>query len=91
MGGTGVIDHFLEVFTRYIDSGFGLLGGIARLFAAHAPRQVDLVHGDPGRQPFVLDTEGRGEGAEQQQEPQPARHRGQHTARNARQPDGHQG
>ena len=26
MGGTGVIDHFLEVFTRYIDSGFGLLG-----------------------------------------------------------------
>ena len=27
MGGTGVIDHFLEVFTRYIDSGFGLLAG----------------------------------------------------------------
>ncbi|MEF2071066.1 P-type conjugative transfer protein TrbL [Consotaella aegiceratis] len=27
MQGTGVIDHFLEVFTRYIDSGFGLLGG----------------------------------------------------------------
>ncbi|WEX11514.1 P-type conjugative transfer protein TrbL [Chelativorans sp. AA-79] len=27
MGDTGVIDHFLEVFTRYIDSGFGLLGG----------------------------------------------------------------
>ncbi|WP_136616128.1 MULTISPECIES: P-type conjugative transfer protein TrbL [Mesorhizobium] len=27
MGGMGVIDHFLEVFTRYIDSGFGLLGG----------------------------------------------------------------
>jgi type IV secretion system protein TrbL len=27
MGGTGVIDHFLEVFTRYIDSGFGLLQG----------------------------------------------------------------
>ncbi|MEI3853646.1 MULTISPECIES: P-type conjugative transfer protein TrbL [unclassified Ensifer] len=26
MGGTGVIDEFLEVFTRYIDSGFGLLG-----------------------------------------------------------------
>ena len=25
MGGTGVIDHFLEVFTSYIDSGFGLL------------------------------------------------------------------
>ncbi|MBB4630719.1 P-type conjugative transfer protein TrbL [Sphingosinicella soli] len=27
MGGTGVIDQFLEVFTRYIDGGFGLLGG----------------------------------------------------------------
>jgi type IV secretion system protein TrbL len=27
MGDTGVIDHFLEVFTRYIDSGFGLLSG----------------------------------------------------------------
>ncbi|QFT34087.1 TrbL/VirB6 plasmid conjugal transfer protein [Labrenzia sp. THAF82] len=27
MGDTGVIDHFLEVFTTYIDSGFGLLGG----------------------------------------------------------------
>ncbi|MGX1497030.1 type IV secretion system protein TrbL [Labrenzia sp. MBR-25] len=27
MGGSGVIDHFLEVFTRYIDSGFGLLQG----------------------------------------------------------------
>ena len=27
MGNTGVIDHLLEVFTRYIDSGFGLLSG----------------------------------------------------------------
>jgi type IV secretion system protein TrbL len=27
MDGTGVIDRFLEVFTRYIDSGFGLLNG----------------------------------------------------------------
>jgi type IV secretion system protein TrbL len=27
MGGSGVIDQFLETFTRYIDSGFGLLGG----------------------------------------------------------------
>jgi type IV secretion system protein TrbL len=26
MGGTGVIDRFLETFTSYIDSGFGLLG-----------------------------------------------------------------
>jgi type IV secretion system protein TrbL len=26
MGGTGVIDRFLETFTHYIDSGFGLLG-----------------------------------------------------------------
>src|ERR1700734_3680741 len=27
MGSTGIIDQFLETFTRYIDSGFGLLGG----------------------------------------------------------------
>ena len=27
MGGTGVIDRFLGVFTSYIDSGFGLLKG----------------------------------------------------------------
>src|SRR6202008_4695250 len=27
MGGTGIIDQFLETFTRLIDSGFGLLGG----------------------------------------------------------------
>ncbi|WP_299507623.1 P-type conjugative transfer protein TrbL [uncultured Roseobacter sp.] len=27
MGDVGVIDRFLEVFTTYIDSGFGLLGG----------------------------------------------------------------
>ncbi len=27
MGGSGVIDQFLNTFTTYIDSGFGLLGG----------------------------------------------------------------
>lgn len=27
MNDTGVIDRFLEIFSRYIDSGFGLLGG----------------------------------------------------------------
>ena len=27
MGGSGVIDNFLGTFTRYIDSGFGLLDG----------------------------------------------------------------
>ena len=27
MGGAGVIDNFLGVFTSYINSGFGLLGG----------------------------------------------------------------
>ena len=27
MSGTGIIDQFLETFTRYIDSGFGLVGG----------------------------------------------------------------
>lgn len=34
MGGTGVIDHFLEVFTSYIDSGFGLLGGEVSFIAS---------------------------------------------------------
>jgi type IV secretion system protein TrbL len=34
MGGTGVIDRFLDVFTRYIDSGFGLLGGEASFLAS---------------------------------------------------------
>lgn len=33
MGGTGVIDRFLEVFTRYIDSGFGLLQGEVKWLA----------------------------------------------------------
>ncbi|GAY19968.1 P-type conjugative transfer protein TrbL [Sphingobium fuliginis] len=27
MGGTGVVDRFLDIFSRYIDSGFGLLHG----------------------------------------------------------------
>src|SRR5579872_5322451 len=27
MGGAGIIDQFLDTFTQYIDSGFGLLGG----------------------------------------------------------------
>src|SRR3981081_2406278 len=34
MGGTGVIDQFLGTFTRYIDSGFGLLGGEVGYLAA---------------------------------------------------------
>jgi type IV secretion system protein TrbL len=34
VNGTGVIDRFLEVFTRYIDSGFGLLGGEVAFLAA---------------------------------------------------------
>lgn len=34
MGGTGVIDRFLEVFTSYIDSGFGLLGGEVAFLSA---------------------------------------------------------
>ena len=34
MGNTGVIDRFLEVFTRYIDSGFGLLGGEVAFIAS---------------------------------------------------------
>ncbi len=34
MNGTGVIDRFLDVFTRYIDSGFGLLGSEVAFLAA---------------------------------------------------------
>src|SRR5215510_812514 len=34
MGGTGVIDRFLEVFSSYIDSGFGLLGSEVGFLAA---------------------------------------------------------
>jgi type IV secretion system protein TrbL len=56
---TGVIDRFTEVFTRYIDSGFGLLGGevaflastlividvtLAGLFWAWAPDEDVLAH-----------------------------------------------
>ena len=33
MGGTGVIDRFLGVFTQYIDSGFGLVEGDVRWLA----------------------------------------------------------
>jgi type IV secretion system protein TrbL len=56
---TGIIDRFTEVFTRYIDSGFGLLGGevaylastligidvtLAGLFWAWSPDQDVLAH-----------------------------------------------
>src|ERR1700704_5929181 len=44
MGGTGIIDQFLEPFTRYIDSGFGLLGGeVGYLAAALAAIDVTLA------------------------------------------------
>ena len=33
MGGTGVIDSFLGIFTQYIDSGFGLMQGDVRWLA----------------------------------------------------------
>jgi type IV secretion system protein TrbL len=33
MGGTGVVDNFLGVFTQYIDSGFGLVQGDVRWLA----------------------------------------------------------
>ena len=33
MGGSGVIDQFLNIFTTYIDLGFGLLGGDVRLLS----------------------------------------------------------
>ena len=31
---TGVIDRFTEIFTSYIDSGFGLLGGEVKFLAS---------------------------------------------------------
>ena len=42
MGGTGVIDRFLEVFTRYIDSGFGLLSGEVA-FLATTLAAIDII------------------------------------------------
>jgi hypothetical protein len=33
MGGSGVIDQYQNVFTTYIDSGFGLLGGDVRFLS----------------------------------------------------------
>ena len=42
MGGTGVIDRFLEVFTTYIDSGFGLLGSEVG-FLATTLAAIDLT------------------------------------------------
>lgn len=42
MGGTGVIDRFLDVFTRYIDSGFGLLQGEVKWLAG-VLIAIDLV------------------------------------------------
>src|SRR3979409_2370604 len=33
MGGSGVIDRFLGIFTQYIDSGFGLVQGDVRWLA----------------------------------------------------------
>src|SRR5712672_1961981 len=42
MGGTGVIDRFLEVFTSYIDRGFGLLGSEVG-FLATTLAAIDLT------------------------------------------------
>ena len=42
MGGTGVIDRFLETFTSYIDGGFGLLGGEVG-FLASALAAIDIT------------------------------------------------
>lgn len=42
MGGTGVIDRFLEVFARYIDSGFGLLGSEVT-FVASTLIVIDII------------------------------------------------
>ena len=42
MGGTGVIDRFLEIFTRYIDTGFGLLNSEVA-FLATTLAAIDLT------------------------------------------------
>jgi type IV secretion system protein TrbL len=42
MGGTGVIDSFLSVFTNYIDSGFGLLNGEVA-FLATSLAAIDIT------------------------------------------------
>jgi hypothetical protein len=42
MGGAGVIDRFLGIFTTYIDSGFGLLGGEVA-FLATTLAAVDIT------------------------------------------------
>jgi type IV secretion system protein TrbL len=34
MGGSGIIDQFLNIFTTYIDSGFGLLGGDVKFLSS---------------------------------------------------------
>ena len=50
MGGTGVIDSFLAVFTQYIDSGFGLLGGEVAFIAT----TLIVDRHDAGRALLVL-------------------------------------
>src|SRR6202011_4884681 len=42
MGGTGIIDQFLETFTRYIDSGFGLRKGEV-CFRATTRAAIDIT------------------------------------------------
>src|SRR3546814_20186074 len=48
MGGTGVVDRFLDVFTRYIDSGFGLLGGEVAFIATTLIDRKSGVSGTSG-------------------------------------------
>jgi hypothetical protein len=57
---SGVIDRFTDIFTRYIDSGFGLLGGEVTFLAASAssdpaapgPRQIPAeANADSTRSP----------------------------------------
>ena len=52
MGGTGVIDQFLTVFTRYIDGGFGLLRGevgfIGKACGGTAVRGERRIQKNPG-------------------------------------------
>ncbi len=47
MGGIGVIDQFLNIFTTYIDSGFGHLGGEVK-YLDWAKSDMRKGHGDDG-------------------------------------------
>ena len=52
MGGTGVVDRFLAIFSQYIDSGFGLLSGEVAFIAT--PISYSKALPDLASKPAVL-------------------------------------